>query len=52
MVKRQARLECSECKNINYLTFRNPKSVTEKLALNKYCKHCRKVTKHNEIKKK
>lgn len=52
MKKRQARLECSECKHINYLTFRNPKSTTEKLSLKKFCNNCRKVTVHNETKKK
>lgn len=52
MTKRQVRLECAECKNINYLTFKNAKNVTEKLTLNKFCNHCRKVTKHTETKKK
>jgi len=52
MKKRQARLECTVCKNINYLTFRNPKSVPEKLNLSKFCKHCRKVTPHKETKAK
>ncbi|MDR2568535.1 MAG: 50S ribosomal protein L33 [Mycoplasmataceae bacterium] len=52
MVKRQARLECTECKNINYLTFRNNKTCPKKLELKKYCKHCRKVTVHKETKTK
>ncbi|MDR2636467.1 MAG: 50S ribosomal protein L33 [Mycoplasmataceae bacterium] len=52
MKKRQARLECTVCKHINYLTFRNPKSTPEKLELNKYCKWCRKETKHKETKSK
>ncbi|GMO14448.1 MAG: 50S ribosomal protein L33 [Mycoplasmoidaceae bacterium] len=52
MKKRQARLECTVCKNINYLTFRNPKTTVEKLQLNKFCKKCKKVTPHKETKSK
>jgi large subunit ribosomal protein L33 len=52
MKKRQVRLECTECREINYLTYRNPKSVAEKLELNKFCPRCRKVTIHKETKKK
>lgn len=52
MTKRQVRLECSECKHINYLTFKNAKNVTEKLSLKKFCNNCRKVTTHTETKKK
>ncbi len=51
-VKRQVRLECSVCHQINYLTFRNAKSNPDKLELNKFCKHCRKVTLHKETKSK
>ncbi|MDR1234535.1 MAG: 50S ribosomal protein L33 [Mycoplasmataceae bacterium] len=51
-VKRQVRLECTVCHNINYLTKRNTKSVPEKLELKKYCKKCRKVTLHKETKAK
>ena len=29
--KKNVRLECSECKHINYLTRRNPKTTPEKL---------------------
>jgi large subunit ribosomal protein L33 len=50
--KRYIRLECTECKNINYLTTRNPKSAPEKLELKKFCKKCRKVTLHKETKAK
>jgi large subunit ribosomal protein L33 len=52
MVKRQVRLECTECHDINYLTFRNPKTAPEKLELHKFCPKCRKVTLHKETKKK
>ncbi|MDR0752988.1 MAG: 50S ribosomal protein L33 [Mycoplasmataceae bacterium] len=50
--QRRVRLECTVCKNINYLTFRNNKTAPEKLELNKFCKHCRKVTLHKETKSK
>jgi large subunit ribosomal protein L33 len=50
--QRNVRLECGVCHHINYLTFRNPKSVTEKLQLNKYCKWCKKTTLHKETKAK
>ena len=30
---------------------KNKKNTPEKLELNKYCKHCRKTTKHKETKK-
>jgi large subunit ribosomal protein L33 len=41
---------CSECKATNYFTSIN-KAVTPKLALNKYCKHCRKKTEHTSKEK-
>lgn len=51
-VKHTVRLECTECKEINYLTSRNNKSVPEKLELKKYCPRCKRVTLHKETKKK
>ena len=44
-------LQCTECKNINYTEEKNKKNTPEKLELNKYCKFCRKTTKHKETKK-
>ena len=44
-------LKCEECKNVNYTVEKNKKNTPEKLELNKYCKHCRKTTKHVETKK-
>ena len=44
-------LMCQDCKNINYTEEKNKKNTPEKLELNKYCKHCRKTTKHKETKK-
>lgn len=43
-------LECSVCKNRNYLTSKNVINTKEKLAFKKFCKKCRKVTLHNEAK--
>ena len=36
---------------INYTEEKNKKNTPEKLELNKYCKFCRKTTKHKETKK-
>jgi len=44
------KLECTECRAVNYQTFRNKKKVKEKLLVNKYCKVCRKHTAHKETK--
>ncbi len=43
-------LVCSKCKNQNYSVSKNRKNTTERLELNKFCKHCREVTPHNEKK--
>ena len=47
---RLLRLKCSVCKSANYYTSKNKKLVTAKLGLNKYCKKCKKTTKHKEAK--
>jgi large subunit ribosomal protein L33 len=44
-------LVCSVCKNRNYITQKNKMETPEKLKLNKFCKHCRKVTEHKETEK-
>ncbi|MDP2671110.1 MAG: 50S ribosomal protein L33 [bacterium] len=44
-------LACSECKNQNYTTEKNKINDPERVAFNKFCQHCRKVTPHNEVKK-
>jgi large subunit ribosomal protein L33 len=41
-------LVCSVCKNRNYVSEKNKMETPEKLQLNKFCRHCRKVTKHKE----
>jgi large subunit ribosomal protein L33 len=44
-------LVCSVCKNRNYVSTKNKLETPEKLKLNKFCKHCRKVTEHKENEK-
>lgn len=59
MAKRGAReivaLICSVCKNQNYVTERNKVNMDTKgkgkLNINKYCKHCKKITLHKESSK-
>ncbi len=52
MAKTKARsaitLDCSICKERNYHTQKNKTKTTTRLELNKFCKHCRKVTAHKE----
>ncbi|MDO8576760.1 MAG: 50S ribosomal protein L33 [Candidatus Daviesbacteria bacterium] len=43
-------LQCSVCKNKNYLQSKNTVNIKEKLTLSKFCKQCRKHTEHKEIK--
>ena len=43
-------LACSECKERNYTTTRNKKTMTEKLELRKFCPSCRTHTPHKETK--
>jgi large subunit ribosomal protein L33 len=43
-------LQCSVCKNRNYLMSKNTTQIKEKLSFNKLCKNCKKVTEHSEIK--
>ncbi len=42
-------LACSECKNRNYTTTRNKKTMTDRVELKKFCSTCRKHTTHKEI---
>jgi len=46
-----AKLACTKCKTVNYMTTRNKKKVEKKLALAKHCSNCRKHTPHKEAKK-
>ena len=43
-------LACSECKQRNYDTMKNKKNDPDRLEMNKYCRFCRKHTKHKETK--
>ena len=50
--ERLTKLECTECKNINYYTQKNRKKLHNagKLELNKFCPKCVKHQLHKEIK--
>ncbi|MBI3185061.1 MAG: 50S ribosomal protein L33 [Myxococcales bacterium] len=41
-------LECTVCKERNYVTTKNKKKQQDKLELSKYCRRCRKHTAHKE----
>ena len=43
-------LECTECKNRNYVTSKKKRNNTDRLELVKYCKFCKKRTTHKETK--
>jgi len=43
-------LVCPVCKRKNYTTTKNKKNTKERLERNKYCRSCRKATKHKEEK--
>ncbi len=44
------KLECSECKRVNYFSRKNKKVLKGRMQLNKYCKFCKKHTLHKETK--
>ncbi|AZP05258.1 50S ribosomal protein L33 [Jeotgalibaca ciconiae] len=43
-------LECTECKERNYLSKKNKRNNPDRLELKKYCPRERKVTLHREVK--
>ena len=43
-------LKCSESGDINYTTYKNSKTTTEKLELKKYCPRLKKHTLNKEVK--
>ena len=43
-------LECSVCHERTYLTSKNKRNNPDRLAINKYCPRCHKVTLHRETK--
>ena len=50
MARDMITLECPECKRRNYASFRNKRTGSERLTLQKYCRWCRRHTAHKEIK--
>ncbi|MHA2620655.1 MAG: 50S ribosomal protein L33 [bacterium JZ-2024 1] len=50
--KKEVTLECSDCRNRNYITSKsaNPRDKDKKLELKKYCPTCRRHTPHRETK--
>ncbi|MBU1037235.1 50S ribosomal protein L33 [Patescibacteria group bacterium] len=44
------KLECAECKHINYRSRKNKKTLKNRLELKKYCPFCKKHTLHKETK--
>ncbi len=44
------KLECTECKTVNYFSKKNKKILKERLELKKHCENCRKHTIHKETK--
>ncbi|MDD5749593.1 MAG: 50S ribosomal protein L33 [Patescibacteria group bacterium] len=45
-----AKLECTECKSVNYNSRRNKKTIKERLTMKKYCKTCKAHILHKETK--
>jgi large subunit ribosomal protein L33 len=43
-------MQCGDCKERNYSTTKNRKTMTERLELKKFCRRCRKHTPHKEVK--
>ncbi|MDD7363587.1 MAG: 50S ribosomal protein L33 [Peptoniphilus sp.] len=46
----RVQLECTVCKQRNYVTYKNKKNTPERMEINKYCKFCKKHTPHKETK--
>ena len=44
-------LACGDCKRRNYTTMKNKRNDPDRLAISKYCRHCKKHTEHKETKK-
>jgi len=44
------KLECTECKKLNYHSTKNKKTIKARLELRKFCKQCQKHTGHRETK--
>ncbi len=48
--ERLIKLQCTECKNNGYFTFKSKGVEKEKMESKKYCKKCKKHTLHKEAK--
>ena len=44
------KLECTECKRINYYSSKNKKNLKNRIELKKHCKWCKKHALHKETK--
>ncbi len=44
------KLECTECKKLNYHSKKNKKTIKGRLEMSKFCKACKKHTGHKETK--
>jgi large subunit ribosomal protein L33 len=44
------KFECTECKNLNYHSSKNKKTLKTRLELKKFCKKCKKHVLHKETK--
>ncbi|MBU0625257.1 50S ribosomal protein L33 [Patescibacteria group bacterium] len=44
------KLECGECKRINYRGHKNKKTLKNRLELSKFCRWCKKHVAHKETK--
>jgi len=44
------KLQCTECKQINYFPNKNKKVIKDRLELMKFCQFCNKHTLHKETK--
>jgi len=44
------KLECTECRRVNYFSRKNKKTIKDRLELKKHCKFCKKHVLHKETK--
>jgi len=49
--KKNIKMQCQECKRVNYFAHKSKKAGEKKLELKKFCKWCKKHTAHKEAKK-
>ena len=50
IMRNRITLECTECKNRNYDSYKNKKNDPDRLSFSKYCPTCKKHTVHKESK--